>query len=176
MFDARRCDIERQPPSNVQMLKTTTLAISVVLAVVGCGSDDSGGADAAVSGASPFLVDARGFTLYTNDKDTAAAVVCVDGCAQIWIPAAAAQGNDAKLTTFTRPDGTVQAAYDGKPLYTFAYDQAAGDRGGDGVTDAFGTTTFVWTAARRQGTSTPPSGSDGSDLPPDGSDYPYPGY
>jgi predicted lipoprotein with Yx(FWY)xxD motif len=155
-----------------QMLKTTTLAISVILAVAGCGSDYSSGPDGSLGNTTQFLVDARGFTLYTNDHDTATAIVCVDDCAQIWIPAAAAQGTDPKVTTFTRPDGTAQAAYNGKPLYTFVYDQAAGDHGGDGVTDAFGGTTFVWTAARRQPTSSPPSGSDGSDLPPDGSDYP----
>ena len=37
------------------------------------------------------------------------------------------------LTTFARPDGTMQVAYNGIPLYYFAKDTKAGDTTGQGV-------------------------------------------
>lgn len=83
------------------------------------------------------LVDASGMTLYTFDKDAANSgkSVCNGQCAALWPPLAA--DKDAKAngpyTVITRDDGTTQWAYDGKPLYLFASDKAAGDRKGDNV-------------------------------------------
>ena len=37
------------------------------------------------------------------------------------------------LTTFARPDGSMQVAYKGAPLYYYAGDSAAGDTNGQGV-------------------------------------------
>jgi predicted lipoprotein with Yx(FWY)xxD motif len=37
------------------------------------------------------------------------------------------------LTTFARPDGTTQVAYNGSPLYYYAADTKAGDTTGQGV-------------------------------------------
>jgi predicted lipoprotein with Yx(FWY)xxD motif len=48
------------------------------------------------------------------------------------------------LGTIIRPDGVVQATYDGHPLYTFAGDFDPGDVAGNGVTQFGGT----WHAAR----------------------------
>jgi predicted lipoprotein with Yx(FWY)xxD motif len=40
---------------------------------------------------------------------------------------------DAVLGTITRPDGVVQATYDGYPLYTFGSDSAPGQVRGNGA-------------------------------------------
>jgi predicted lipoprotein with Yx(FWY)xxD motif len=158
------------------------LAILPVLAigVAACGSsnssDDSsssagassgGGGTVAtksISGAGDVLVNSSGATLYTNDMDTGSKVACTDECLTEWVPLAAPAGGSptsgdsavqAKLGTLKRPDGTSQVTLNGMPLYTFVED-SPGQATGDGFTDSFGGTTFVWTAA------TAPGGSTGS--------------
>jgi len=81
------------------------------------------------------LVDAKGMTLYTFDKDTTAGKsMCNGPCAENW-PALMAS-DDAKptsdMTIVVRDDGKKMWAYKGKPLYTFKKDMAAGDTNGDG--------------------------------------------
>ena len=55
----------------------------------------------------------------------------------------AASGATGKLAVITRPDGSKQVTYDGKPLYTFTLDTAPGEAKGNGVTDAYGHWTIV---------------------------------
>lgn len=81
-----------------------------------------------------MLVDARGMTLYTYDKDSPGQSMCNDTCATNWPPLVAtadAQGND-DWSTLQRADGSWQWAYYGKPLYTFIQDQKPGDMLGEG--------------------------------------------
>jgi|SRR5271154_783225 len=82
------------------------------------------------------LVDAKGMTLYTFDKDTTPGKsMCNGRCLMNW-PALMATGNAADMgdwTVVTRDDGGKQWAYKGKPLYTFAKDMKPGDTAGDGV-------------------------------------------
>jgi predicted lipoprotein with Yx(FWY)xxD motif len=81
------------------------------------------------------LVDAKGMTLYTFDRDSGGKSMCNGTCAENWPPLLA--GDDAKasgdMTIVTRDDGKKMWAYKGKPLYTFKRDAAAGDVTGDGV-------------------------------------------
>jgi len=81
------------------------------------------------------LVDAKGMTLYTYDKDADGKSMCNGRCLMAW-PALMATGNAMNMgdwTVVTRDDGGKQWAYKGKPLYTFAKDMKPGDTTGDGV-------------------------------------------
>ena len=80
------------------------------------------------------LTDAKGMTLYTFDKDSEGKSACKGPCATNWPVLKADAGDKAEggYTIISRDDGSKQWAYKGKPLYTFAKDQKAGDITGDG--------------------------------------------
>ncbi len=80
------------------------------------------------------LTDAKGMSLYTFDKDSSGKSACNGPCATNW-PVLKAEASDQASDNYaiiTRDDGGKQWAYKGKPLYTFAKDQKAGDITGDG--------------------------------------------
>lgn len=81
------------------------------------------------------LVDAKGMTLYTFDRDAAGKSNCNGQCAQNWPPLMAASGAAASgdWSVVTRDDGAKQWAYKGKPLYLWTKDSKPGDATGDGV-------------------------------------------
>jgi predicted lipoprotein with Yx(FWY)xxD motif len=101
------------------------------LTLAGCAL--SGGA-APAKVASGALVDGRGMSLYTYEKDAGGKSACVAGCAKNWPPlgATAADRAAGDYTIITRDDGSLQWAYKGKPLYTWIKDAKPGDRTGDG--------------------------------------------
>ena len=88
-------------------------------------------------GAVTVLADAAGRTLYWFAPDTAAKSACYGSCAAYWPPvkgpATAGPGVTGTLSTLTRSDGSVQAAYDGHPLYTYVGDSAPGQANGNGL-------------------------------------------
>ncbi|MEM9402260.1 MAG: hypothetical protein AAGA44_07125 [Pseudomonadota bacterium] len=98
-----------------------------------------------------FAKEADGFTLYTfeNDRDDvdgdgAGDSDCNGGCADNWPPLLADATSEATgaFSIITRDDGTsLQWAFKGLPLYTFAGDANAGETNGDGNGD-------VWYVAR----------------------------
>jgi predicted lipoprotein with Yx(FWY)xxD motif len=81
-----------------------------------------------------IYTDSKSMTLYTYDKDEKGKSNCYDKCAVNWPPFAAAAGAKAtgEWTIVKRTDGSMQWAYDSKPLYTFIQDKKAGDVTGDG--------------------------------------------
>ncbi len=81
-----------------------------------------------------ILTDASGMSLYTFDKDSGGKSACNGPCATNWpvLKASASDQASGDYTIITRDDGSKQWAYKGKPLYTFAKDQKAGDVTGDG--------------------------------------------
>jgi predicted lipoprotein with Yx(FWY)xxD motif len=85
--------------------------------------------------ANGLLVDSKGMTLYTFDKDVPNKSNCNDGCLKAW-PALVAN-NEVKIaapySVVVRDDGVKQVALSGKPLYYYAADQKAGDVTGDKV-------------------------------------------
>ena len=92
-----------------------------------------------VKKADGMLVDSKGMTVYTYDKDSAGKSACAGKCAENWPPVMAteAKSMDADYSTITRADGKKQLAYKGKPLYTFVKDKKAGDKVGDKVMDVW---------------------------------------
>jgi predicted lipoprotein with Yx(FWY)xxD motif len=91
--------------------------------------------------AGKYLAGADGKTLYVFSPDTPNKSACAGSCATNWPPLTVAAGGSAPtatgatgtLATFARDDGTTQVSYNGKPLYYFANDKAAGDTNGQGV-------------------------------------------
>ena len=121
-------------------------AVSVVaLAVLGASVATAGSAattapgalKAVRIGAVTVLADANGRTLYWFAPDTAARSACYGSCAAYWPPvkgpATAGPGVTGKLSALTRSDGSVQAVYDGHPLYTYVGDSAPGQANGNGL-------------------------------------------
>ncbi|MEO8646339.1 hypothetical protein [Pseudomonas sp.] len=86
-----------------------------------------------------MMVDHKGMTVYTFDKDAGGKSMCNDECAKNWPPMMAPAGAKAegKWTVIKRDDGKMQYAYDGKPLYTFVKDEKPGEMKGDGMKDVW---------------------------------------
>ncbi|MGF6089717.1 COG4315 family predicted lipoprotein [Pseudomonas sp. 18173] len=80
-----------------------------------------------------MMTDHKGMTLYTFDKDTGGKSVCTGECAKHWPPLKAEAGAKAegKWTVVQRDDGSMQWAFDGKPLYYYDDDKKPGDKTGD---------------------------------------------
>src|SRR5262249_17836608 len=80
--------------------------------------------------------DAKGMTLYTYDKDTAAgASACTGDCTKDWKPfvAVASAQPFSPWSVVPLTDGAKQWALNGKRLYTSARDEIPGHFKGDGA-------------------------------------------
>jgi predicted lipoprotein with Yx(FWY)xxD motif len=121
-------------------------AVSVVaLVVLGASVAAAGGPATTVPGALKavrigaltVLADANGRTLYWFAPDTAGRSACYGSCAAYWPPvkgpATAGPGVTGTLSVLTRSDGSVQATYDGHPLYTYVGDSAPGQANGNNL-------------------------------------------
>lgn len=117
----------------------------------------------ATIGGATVLTNSKGFTLYSFAPDTATTSKCNAGCVQYWPPvkgpATAGPGVTGTLTTIKRSDGSIQAAYDGHPLYTYVADTAPGQAKGNGLNLSGG----VWHEVTASGGAAPAqSSSSGS--------------
>lgn len=87
------------------------------------------------------LANAAGYTLYWFSKDVKGSgkSVCKGACIATWpaLPGKPAVKPGLKLAGklgfITRADGTIQATYNGYPLYTYSSDMAPGDTSGNAV-------------------------------------------
>jgi predicted lipoprotein with Yx(FWY)xxD motif len=123
----------------------------------------AGSLKTATIGGVTVLTNAKGFTLYSFAPDTATKSNCNAGCVQYWPPvkgpATAGSGVTGTLTTIKRSDGSMQAAYDGHPLYTYVGDTAPGQAKGNGLNLSGG----VWHQVTASGGAAPAqSSSSGS--------------
>jgi predicted lipoprotein with Yx(FWY)xxD motif len=115
---------------------------------------------AAIGGAT-VLTNSKGFTLYSFAPDTPTMSKCNGTCAQNWPPLAGpvtAAGVTGTFGTITRSDGSIQATFDGHPLYTFVGDTAPGQNKGNGLNAAGG----LWHEITTSGTAPAAGSSSGS--------------
>jgi predicted lipoprotein with Yx(FWY)xxD motif len=103
----------------------------------GAAGNSHGALRAARVGGVTVLTNGRGFTLYWFGRDTASASKCTGTCTAYWPPVrgpvTAGPGVLGKLGTITRPGGSLQATYDGHPLYGYVGDTAPGQARGNGL-------------------------------------------
>jgi len=82
------------------------------------------------------MTDLKGMTLYTYAKDVTSTSNCTGQCLKNW-PAYTAHSQTGNfpenISVITRPDGTLQYAWKGMPLYYFVKDGDSGDAYGNGV-------------------------------------------
>jgi predicted lipoprotein with Yx(FWY)xxD motif len=124
-------------------------AVSVAaLAVLGVAEARAGGAPAVAGGVAvtlktatvggvTVLTNGTGRTLYWFAPDTPATSRCEGSCALYWPPVTgdprAGPGVTGKLGTIKRPNGGLEATYNGHPLYTYVGDTAPGQAKGNNL-------------------------------------------
>jgi predicted lipoprotein with Yx(FWY)xxD motif len=122
---------------------------------------------ATISGVT-VLTNSKGFTLYSFAPDTSTKSNCNGTCAQNWPPVkgpVTGAGVTGTFGTITRSDGSVQATFDGHPLYAFVGDTAPGQNKGNGLNVAGG----LWHEITTSGTA--PAGSSSSGAGGGGGGY-----
>jgi predicted lipoprotein with Yx(FWY)xxD motif len=81
------------------------------------------------------LTSAKGLTLYWFGPDTPTTSKCTGSCTAYWPPVfgspEAGPGVTGTLGTIKRPGGSLQATYDGHPLYTYVGDSGPGQANGN---------------------------------------------
>jgi len=126
----------------------TVVAAIVLAASVATANGGSGGPATAanavlhtesISGVT-VLTNSKGLTLYWFVPDTPTSSACYGTCAAYWPPvygtpsvASGVTGVTGKFGTIRRTDGTIQATYNGHPLYTYVGDTAPGQASGNNV-------------------------------------------
>ncbi len=122
----------------------------------------SGALKTATIGGATVLTNAKGFTLYWFAPDTPTTSKCNGSCATFWPPvkgpATAGTGVTGKLATIKRSDGSLQATYNGHPLYTYSGDSAPGQAKGNGLNASGG----VWHEVTASGAAAPASSASPS--------------
>ena len=115
------------------------------------------------------LADAKGDTLYWYGKDMKGGPsTCTGGCLSAWPVVAgkpvAAMGVAfaGKLGSVTDAGGTVQATYNGYPLYTYAEDMTPGETSGNGAGGVWHVITGQYLVSSMSGSGSGSSGSGSS--------------
>ena len=160
---------------NKRWLAPAGLAATLLIAACGSstsstGSGSTSSAPAASSsalkttkiGGATVLTNAKGFTLYWFVPDTSTTSKCNGSCATYWPPVkgptTAVAGVTGKLGTIKRADGSVQATYNGHPLYTYVGDKAPGQDKGNGLNLSGG----LWHDVTVSGAAAPASSGSAS--------------
>jgi predicted lipoprotein with Yx(FWY)xxD motif len=86
-----------------------------------------------------ILVDGAGYTLYMFTPDTEGISTCYNLCEESWPPLLVVdtisipKGLPGDMGAVMRTDNTTQVTYNEMPLYTYAGDNAPGDKNGQGL-------------------------------------------
>jgi len=166
----------------MRKLLTAAGLAAAVLAVAACASSSSSTSSAAPNsapaagssgsavlertiGGTQVLTNSAGLTLYWFVPDTSTTSKCTGSCATFWPPlkgpVTEGSGVTGTLGVITRPDGTMQATYDGHPLYTYAGDSAPGQNKGNGLNASGGLWHEVTVSGTAPAGGTSPSASAG---------------
>jgi predicted lipoprotein with Yx(FWY)xxD motif len=146
----RGAGAEAQPVPHAGLIVGGVSVVAVVLlavAVVGAGSSSPGSAatstasgqvvNSAVINGQKVLTNSKGHTLYWFAPDKKNKSVCYGACASYWPPVPGDQkagpGVTGTLGTISRTDGSMQATYNGRPLYTYIADSSPGQARGNNV-------------------------------------------
>jgi predicted lipoprotein with Yx(FWY)xxD motif len=122
------------------------------------------------------VTNSKGMTVYWFAPDTSTTSKCTGSCATYWPPVTgpvtAGSGVTGTLGTITRSDGTMQATYDGHPLYTYVGDTAAGQAKGNGL-NLSGGLWYEMTVSGAKPATTTGSGGSTSGTSTGGGGYGY---
>ena len=131
------------------------------------GNDPAAGAvsvKTAKIGSAMVLTSANGFTLYSFSPDTSTTSKCNGKCATVWPPVkgpVTATGITGTFGTITRADGSIQATFEGHPLYAYVGDTSPGQAKGNGLNAAGGLWTEITPSVSTAATAGPSTGSGG---------------
>jgi predicted lipoprotein with Yx(FWY)xxD motif len=169
-------------PRRIRILLALPAAAAAAAALVACSSSGStSAASSGGTGTSPaaatastlktatiggatVLTNSAGFTLYSFAPDTTTTSKCYGTCATNWPPVtgpATAPGVTGTFGTITRTGGSVQATFDGHPLYAFAGDTAPGQNKGNGLNAAGGLWHEITTSGTAAAGTSSPAGGGG---------------
>jgi len=123
--------------AGVSVVALVVLGGSVAAAGGSSPVSAGGGLKTATIGGVTVLTTAKGFTLYWFAPDSPTKSVCNGSCAAYWPPVkgpvALSAGVAGKVGTIKRSDGSLQATYNGHPLYTYVADGAPGQAKGNNL-------------------------------------------
>jgi predicted lipoprotein with Yx(FWY)xxD motif len=115
--------------------------VLLIVAVTTAGSSNAAPVDAPGAlktesvGGAKVLTNSKGITLYRFQNDTPNLSKCYGSCSSYWPPVKgplpASPGLPGKVGTVKRTDGTLQATYNGHPLYTYVGDGGPGQAKGN---------------------------------------------
>ena len=125
----------------ISLLALALLGVAVANAASGPPPSAGNGArvtlKAATIGGIKVLTDAHGLTLYWFAPDTPKKSECTGSCAAYWPPVLGSPrpgpGVTGALGTVSRGGRSVQATYDGHPLYTYIGDNGPGTVNGNNL-------------------------------------------
>jgi predicted lipoprotein with Yx(FWY)xxD motif len=157
--------------------------VAALVTLTACGSNNSNSAKTPGSGAGArassqiklestrigtVLANSPGRTIYWFAKDTSTTSNCNGACVTFWPPvkgpvtAAPGTALPGNFGTITRSDGSIQATYDGHPLYTYTGDSAAGQTTGNDLPAAGGRWFAMTPSGAKPGKGLSPSPSPSS--------------
>ncbi len=125
----------------VSLLALALLGVAVANAAGGSPASAGSGTRVTLKtvtiGGVRVLTDAHGLTLYSFAPDTPTMSKCTGSCAAYWPPVLGSPqpgpGVTGKLGTISRGGRSVQATYDGHPLYTYIGDSRPGQATGNNL-------------------------------------------
>ncbi len=139
-------NIKRKTTIRYGAVVVAVLVLGAVAAIAVASSSGSNGQTKVVGTArnkalhETVLVNRRGRTLYALSVERHGRFICTNmACLSFWtpltVPKGVKPGGVSGLGTVKRPDGKMQVAYRGAPLYTFYLDRKRGDAKGNGFKD-----------------------------------------